>query len=218
MFPSTLLLIGSLLAHTVLASHDYHKAHSYHNTTLKERDGWDTVSVSDLAYKYPPSSDKTDSTRSHYRFGRQAHKSANKKKSSQLSPSNILDSALKGIGEATSVIITWYTGNDLKNPSCWETSVWTPTDDSFACALTLDGWTTRPKCFSFLELCNGPKKCIFVRVVDTCAGCAKGSKHVDLTKAAFTKLAPLGQGLLNVQMRLSTPPKTWDINLWGPKN
>lgn len=62
-----------------------------------------------------------------------------------------------------------YTGNDLKNPSCWDKSVWAPSvslpentchlltlmpltqDDSFACAVTLDGWADRPKCFRFLE-------------------------------------------------------------------
>lgn len=83
-------------------------------------------------------------------------------------------------------------------------------------------------------VCNGPSKCIFVRVVDTwfvvfsllvseyrltfyhSAGCKKGSKHVDLTKAAFTKLAPLDQGLLNVNMRLSTAPKTWYVSLSCP--
>ena len=98
-------------------------------------------------------------------------------------------------------------------------------DDSFACALTLEGWINRPKCFQFLErtshlhpfcflfifcpVCNGPTKCIFVRVVDTCAGCAKGSKHVDLTKAAFQALATLDEGTLQVNMRLATDPKAW---------
>lgn len=98
-------------------------------------------------------------------------------------------------------------------------------DKSFACALTLAGWTTKPKCFSFLErtpvsglaqplltsvaVCNGHKKCIFVRVVDTCAGCKEGSKHVDLTKAAFSELADLDTGILTVKMRPATEPKVW---------
>lgn len=98
-------------------------------------------------------------------------------------------------------------------------------DASFACALTLDGWTTKPKCFKFLEctctfspgahliscfpVCNNPKKCVFVRVVDSCAGCAKGSKHVDLTQAAFKELADLDTGLLTVQMRQATDPDGW---------
>ncbi|KAL0070856.1 hypothetical protein AAF712_002077 [Marasmius tenuissimus] len=105
-------------------------------------------------------------------------------------------------GEAEPVTITWYTGNDLLRPSCWANEIWTPTDSSFVCAVTLEGWKEKPQCFKFLELCNGPEKCIFVRVVDTCAGCTKGSKHVDLTKAAFSALASLDEGRLdNIQMR-----------------
>ncbi|KAG8912035.1 hypothetical protein FRC01_005335 [Tulasnella sp. 417] len=124
---------------------------------------------------------------------------------------------LKGTGKAEDVIITWYTGQDLKNPSCWPQSKWAPTDESFACALTLEGWDSKPDCFKFLELCNGPSKCIFVRVVDTCAGCKKGSKHVDLTKAAFSQLADLDTGKLTVQMRLATTPLDWFEDLWGPR-
>ncbi|KAI0722874.1 hypothetical protein C8Q76DRAFT_720646 [Earliella scabrosa] len=116
---------------------------------------------------------------------------------------------IKGIGKPEPVVITWYTGHDLLNPSCWANPTWAPTDQSFAAALTLDGWTSKPQCFKFLELCNTPKKCVFVRVVDSCAGCAKGSKHVDLTKAAFLALAALEQGLLTVHMREATDPVGW---------
>ncbi|KAG8932946.1 hypothetical protein FRC03_008663 [Tulasnella sp. 419] len=132
----------------------------------------------------------------------------------------VLDDAvgsLQGIGDAEDVIITWYTGEDLQNPSCWPHPEWAPTDESFACALTLEGWTTRPDCFKFLELCNGPEKCIFVRVVDTCAGCKKGSKHVDLTKTAFSRLAHLDEGKLTVHMRIATDPDIWHEDLWGPR-
>ena len=103
-------------------------------------------------------------------------------------------------------------------------------------ALTAEGWETAPKCFKFLErkrgfvvlklcanlafvfkVCNGSTKCIFVRVVDSCAGCAPGSKHVDLTKSAFSQLASLDEGVLNVQMRPCTDPLSWFEDLWGPK-
>lgn len=124
---------------------------------------------------------------------------------------------LKGTGKPEDVIITWYTGQDLKNPSCWPHSKWAPTDESFACAVTLEGWDSKPDCFKFLELCNGSSKCIFVRVIDTCAGCKKGSKHVDLTKAAFSQLADLETGKLTVQMRLATTPLDWFEDLWGPQ-
>lgn len=58
-------------------------------------------------------------------------------------------------------------------------------------------------------VCNGPDKCVFVRVVDSCAGCAVGSSHVDLTKAAFGCLADLDAGILQVQMRPATEPSHW---------
>ena len=54
---------------------------------------------------------------------------------------------------------------------------------------------------------------MFVRVVDSCAGCAKGSKHVDLTQAAFKELADLDKGLLQVQMREATDPNGWYVSL-----
>ncbi|KAK7695478.1 hypothetical protein QCA50_000114 [Cerrena zonata] len=125
--------------------------------------------------------------------------------------------SFKAVGKPEPVTITWYTGHDLENPSCWSNPTWAPTDASFACALTLEGWTTRPKCFKFLELCSTVKQCVFVRVVDSCAGCKKGSKHVDLTQAAFKQLAGLDQGLLTVNMRQATDPDGWLENLWGPK-
>ncbi|EPQ59302.1 hypothetical protein GLOTRDRAFT_34542 [Gloeophyllum trabeum ATCC 11539] len=162
------------------------------------RDGWQSINVTDLQYKYTNSGNNLATPKGNILAG--------------ASVSHALDSvwnSLKGLGKAEDVTITWYTGHDLENPSCWANSGWAPTDASFACALTLEGWTTRPKCFKFLELCNGPKKCTFVRVVDTCAGCAPGSKHVDLTKAAFSQLADVDQGLLTVQMRLATEPSTW---------
>jgi hypothetical protein len=59
------------------------------------------------------------------------------------------------------------------------------------------------------SVCNGPKKCIFVRVVDTCAGCPKGSKHIDLTRAAFGSLASFDEGILTVQFRMATEPTGW---------
>ena len=48
-----------------------------------------------------------------------------------------------------------------------------------------------------------------MRVVDTCAGCAAGSKHVDLTRAAFGALASFDEGTLTVQLREATEPSGW---------
>ncbi|KAG8891520.1 hypothetical protein FRB99_003547 [Tulasnella sp. 403] len=280
---------GSLSRSTL---HNYRLAHSYgEEYTFSERDGWQSVSVTDLPYKYntrsPLQSMPVNSTlpikralqkkslsRSRSRRckkpqqkqaaieqvpqvaepqtnqpvvqanpsttsqpppeptprptvqaasvpapapspAKQDHEEPNKLETLEQTVSNTVDD-LKGVGSPQDVVITWYTGQDLQHPSCWANSNWAPSDESFACALTLEGWTTKPSCFKFLELCNGPDKCIFVRVVDTCAGCQKGSKHVDLTKAAFSQLASLDDGKLTVQMRIATDPTTWYEDLWGP--
>ncbi|KAN0127467.1 hypothetical protein V8E53_014679 [Lactarius tabidus] len=187
----------------------YSRAHSLESGyNFDPRDGWQPVNISNLSYKYGPSPPKV-------------HKPAKSisKFKSILDPivTKVLK-GLKGIGQPEKVTITWYTGHDLLNPSCWKDSVWAPTDSSFACALTREGWTSRPQCFQFLELCESTKnKCVFVRVVDTCAGCAKGSKHVDLTKGAFRELGDLDVGTMIVQMRMSKEPDIWSEKLWGPK-
>ncbi|KAH8118407.1 hypothetical protein DFH11DRAFT_670599 [Phellopilus nigrolimitatus] len=186
----------------------YTRTHSRGENYQFDPREWHSVNATDLGYKYDYS----------------APEKRSQKASSQTSLGgtivhliNDIWNGLQGTGNAEPVKITWYTGHDLLNPSCWSKTDWAPTDNSFACALTLQGWASQPKCFKFLELCNGPKKCVFVRVVDSCAGCAPGSKHVDLTKAAFSGLANINEGVLNVQMRQATEPDDWFEDLWGPK-
>ncbi|KAF8341281.1 uncharacterized protein EI90DRAFT_2905840, partial [Cantharellus anzutake] len=172
--------------------------HSYpEDTTFDEKDGWKRVFVSDLEYKY-----------SNATITQQDRKKAKSKSGTPglAGQGGVLKDALKSVGKFIPVVITWYTGKDLENPSCWPSGHWTPTDDAFVCALTLRGWWDRPKCFSFIELCYGPSRCIFVRVVDTCAGCQDGSHHVDLTRGAFSHLANLDKGVLGVNMRAATIP------------
>ncbi|KZO97955.1 hypothetical protein CALVIDRAFT_48877 [Calocera viscosa TUFC12733] len=123
--------------------------------------------------------------------------------------------SVKAEGTAESVKVTWYSGSGLLDPSCWASAIWQPTDNSYVCALTLEGWGDKPKCFSFLELCSG-SKCVSCRVVDTCAGCQ--GKHVDVSQATFKALAPLSQGVIpDVKMRIASEPSVWDVLLWGPK-
>ncbi|KJA29959.1 hypothetical protein HYPSUDRAFT_126488 [Hypholoma sublateritium FD-334 SS-4] len=179
----------------------YTVAHSLGDDyTFDPRDGWQAVNVTNLEYKYQS------------RTGKFPQRRAKKSKSALGDAIDAVKNIWKGLkafGTTEPVTITWYTGHDLLNPSCWANGKWAPTDASFAAALTLEGWTTRPKCFKFLELCNSPKKCVFVRVVDTCAGCAAGSKHVDLTRAAFGQLANFNEGVLKVQLRQATEPDSW---------
>ncbi|KAF7331837.1 DPBB-1 domain-containing protein [Mycena kentingensis (nom. inval.)] len=185
-----------------IAKSKYTTAHSLGDSyTFDARDGWQSFNASDLAYKYR----------------RAKPNSAPPKNQGVVSKLLAAFAGLGGIGEANKAIITWYTGHDLENPSCWPNTKWKPTDKSFCCATTLVGWKNKPKCFDFVEVCNGHSKCTFCRIVDTCAGCAKASHHLDMTQAAFTQLASLDEGLLTVQMRPATQPKEWHEDLWGPE-
>ncbi|EPT02740.1 hypothetical protein FOMPIDRAFT_54995 [Fomitopsis schrenkii] len=220
-------------------SHSLGESYQFH-----PRDGWEAVNITNLQYKYSrsladdlgdldgPTIPRAHTKRTSKKVSKESTKKTPKaalKAAKTISTANsagigllgsvkaVVDS-MKAMGESEPVTITWYTGHDLLNPSCWSTTSWTPTDESMVSAVTLEGWTNRPQCFKFVELCNSPQKCVFVRVVDTCAGCAPGSKHVDLTKAAFSSLADLAEGVLTVQMRpASDPLEGWLENLWGPK-
>ncbi|KAF5393703.1 hypothetical protein D9757_000117 [Collybiopsis confluens] len=186
---------------------NFRRAHSLGDSyKFDSRDGWTTINATNL--RAPRNSPAVLESRS--------KKASDKGEASTSAKSSVLKVLSKIINGVT---ITWYTGHDLLNPSCWAQSVWAPTDESFVCALTMDGWQDKPKCFQFLQICNGPKKCVYVRVVDTCAGCAAGSQHVDLTKAAFSKLADLGTGTMSVSMRIVEDPlnSLWDVALWGPR-
>ncbi|KAK2466137.1 hypothetical protein APHAL10511_001779 [Amanita phalloides] len=175
------------------------------------RDGWQSVNISDLTYKYEK---RHLSEKEH----KEPHRSEAPQSFGQEAWSLLkkVFSTLKGLGSPNSVTITWYTGKDLSNPSCWPNTYWSPTDASFVCARTERGWANGPGCFQFLEICNGPAKCIFVRVVDECAGCSTG--HLDLTRAAFASLAELDRGKCQVQFRQATSPShsNWHEDLWGP--
>ncbi|KDR83851.1 hypothetical protein GALMADRAFT_236271 [Galerina marginata CBS 339.88] len=205
-----------------IAESKYSTAHSLgDNYDFDPRDGWQSVNATNLEYKYRRQLGRDISDNDMEGVSNHRRSSQSKGKPGIGGTiSGVLGSViqgLKGIGKSEPVTITWYTGQDLKNPSCWADGNWAPTDQSFACALTMEGWTTRPKCFKFLEVCQSPKKCVFVRVVDTCAGCAPGSKHIDLTRAAFGQLADYDVGVLKVQFRPATDPHGWHEALWGPK-
>ncbi|KIJ70191.1 hypothetical protein HYDPIDRAFT_121714 [Hydnomerulius pinastri MD-312] len=179
------------------------------------RDGWESVSVTNLHYKYRSPEPAHKSVQESTKNSTNALKRSQKPQAKGSGKNNVIQSftdlfaGLVGMGKPEPVTITWYTGHDLQNPSCWKNTNWAPTDESYVAAVTEDGWATRPKCFKFLELCRPSSNCTFVRVVDTCAGCAKGSKHVDLTQAAFEHLGTLGEGIMTVQMREANEPENW---------
>ncbi|KAH9966133.1 hypothetical protein BC827DRAFT_1125468 [Russula dissimulans] len=191
------------------AERKYAKAHSLGSGySFDSKDGWQTVNVSNLPYKYRPRS-----TDIHGITKATVHHTYVKTIADQFN--SVVMKVWNGIAfsvtkeKPTPVITTWYTGKDLLNPSCWSNPVWAPTDHSYVCAITQEGWVSKPKCFDFLELCTRPERCVFTRVVDSCAGCAKGSKHVDLTRAAFGSLADPDEGILTVFMRHAKEPSEW---------
>lgn len=143
----------------------YARAHSLgDNYQFNARDGWQTVNVTDLQYKYsrdyddpddPDDEDEEDTSVLDKRATKKKAKSSSKSKSKSKSKSTksksksksssskkkssatskvskvassfkkVIDT-LKGIGKAEPVTITWYTGHDLENPSCWSNTDWAP--------------------------------------------------------------------------------------------
>ncbi|KAI9362374.1 RlpA-like double-psi beta-barrel-protein domain-containing protein-containing protein [Pilaira anomala] len=56
-----------------------------------------------------------------------------------------------------------------------------------------------PLCGKMVEVTNSSGKKIRAKIVDTCPGCSKGD--LDLSPAAFSKLAPLSKGILKIKWR-----------------
>jgi hypothetical protein len=108
--------------------------------TFDPRDGWQTVNVSNLSYKYSPRSPDIRRTAKIIPQHTSHNGLANKVKETVK---YVFKSPI-GKGTPVPVTITWwvpdsrlrevltdllprYTGKDLLNPSCWETPVWAPT-------------------------------------------------------------------------------------------
>jgi len=69
-----------------------------------------------------------------------------------------------------------------------------PADGLFA-ALPPGEYGSAAACGGYLEV-HGPDGSVRVEVIDQCPGCGAG--HIDLSEAAFSAIAPLNQGLINV--------------------
>lgn len=134
------------------------------------------------------------------------------------------------------VRVTWYSGADLKGPSCgdWRLGYkWHPTDKTYNAAVTAS-WKgkEKPTCKSLIRLTTPKGRSVIVRVVDSCASsamspsnsCTRGLKVVDLTKAAFKALAPLDQGIIDrvkvetIHIKKGHKWNKGDIKKWGPWN
>lgn len=129
------------------------------------------------------------------------------------------------VARSMRVIITWYNGHDLLNPSCLSNgNSWAPTDSSMVGAVTI-AWSTKPPCGEFVKIrhSNKKNKYVIVRILDSCGGCLAGSAHIDLTTGAFQKLYDLDVGkVYGLQAKIVKAPKShkWsqaDVAKYGPK-
>ena len=77
-------------------------------------------------------------------------------------------------------------------PNC---SYPSPPADGLFVALSPGEYDNAAACGGYLEV-HGPGGSVRVEVIDQCPGCAAG--HIDLSEAAFSAIAPLNAGLVNV--------------------
>jgi expansin len=93
-------------------------------------------------------------------------------------------------------------------PNC---SYPSPPADGLFVALPPAEYGSAAACGGYLQV-NGPDGSVRVKVIDQCPDCASG--HVDLSEAAFAKLAPLSAGLINVTYAyLSDPPPPGPVSI-----
>jgi expansin len=77
-----------------------------------------------------------------------------------------------------------------------------PADGLFV-AMPPGEYTSAAACGGYLEV-HGPDGSVRVEVVDQCPGCGTG--HIDLSEAAFSAIAPLSAGLVNVSYQYLASP------------
>src|SRR5580698_3490159 len=77
-------------------------------------------------------------------------------------------------------------------PNC---SYPSPPADGLFVALSPGEYDSAAACGGYLEV-HGPDGSVRVEVIDQCPGCGAG--HIDLSEAAFSAIAPLNAGLVNV--------------------
>jgi expansin len=79
-----------------------------------------------------------------------------------------------------------------------------PPADGLYAALSPPEYARAARCGGYLEV-SGPDGSVRVKVIDQCPGCAAG--HIDLSEAAFARLAPLAAGRIDVSYTfLADPP------------
>ena len=114
----------------VLSEMAHARAHSLgSNYTFDEKHGWESLTASMARpRRWHSGSNDSNASLSH------AELSLAEKRTKKPSLTEVLvhtiNSAwngLRGSGRTEKVKITWYTGQDLENPSCWAEPTWAPT-------------------------------------------------------------------------------------------
>lgn len=136
----------------VLSEMTYARAHSLGtNYEFQESDGWEPTAISISPSRRPLSSaDPANSSLPLLEAGSPSLASKRSKKPSLadtlVHTINSVWNGLRGFGHSEKVKITWYTGQDLENPSCWAQPTWAPTVSSrnLPFILRADGHRTNP--------------------------------------------------------------------------
>ena len=100
------------------------------------------------------------------------------------------DSAGSGLAASGSEIATHYVLSGTGNCSFQNRPA-----NGFFVALSPGEYDSAAACGGYVRV-SGPDGSVIVQVIDQCPPCATG--HLDLSEAAFAKLAPLAAGLINV--------------------
>jgi expansin len=115
-------------------------------------------------------------------------------------------SGSSGLADTVSGIATHYVLQGL--PNC---SYPSPPANGLFVAMPPDEYANAAGCGGYLEV-YGPDGSVRVEVIDQCPGC--GSGHIDLSETAFSAIAPLNSGLVNVTYQhLVNPPLPGPISL-----
>ncbi|PWN20611.1 barwin-like endoglucanase [Microstroma glucosiphilum] len=73
---------------------------------------------------------------------------------------------------------------------------WHSSSSDYIFAISAHAWSGGNKCGKSARICHG-SKCVTAKLVDECPGCSSGS--LDLSPAAFKKLASLSTGQVNIK-------------------
>ncbi|KAF9095366.1 hypothetical protein BGX29_000888 [Mortierella sp. GBA35] len=115
---------------------------------------------------------------------------------------------------------TWFDGSDAEDVACYgilENKDVNAQDKWHIAAMNLKQWTggVKAACFECVRVSSGSRS-VIARIIDDCSSCAKG--HIDLTLAAFTKLAPKKQGVIkNLKFEFVRCPSSGSNMKW-PKS